>query len=225
MDIVDAVKYLKGIFLDGKISANRDRTFFSLFCRGYSQNCFENRECSEPGSWKDYDFIVAEVNSLRQVVIKTDRFGKIFRGMNLPWNIFLEQQHQLIDLMLEDFEIVEPSQEIVDNTINELLGLISCPLLIIGPYLLPHDPVMSSLFGEDDNVTVDKINARRNDVRSLLKNSRHKNLFSYFDMSENIANFPQLLLNQYHFTDQGQKIIYDKIKSELLLNIINSEYK
>jgi len=212
-DVLDSVKYLKGSFLNGSVSANHDPTFFSLFCRAYGKSCFENKECSEPGSWKNYDWIVAEVNSLRQLIITTNRFGELFRGINLPWNATLESQHQLIDIKLEDVEIVEPTPALVDEMIGELISLIQCPLLIIGPYLLPDMPKERTLWGDEDTIPVDKINARRLKVQSILKDSCHNGLFSYFDMTEAIALNPAMLRDQYHFSELGQEFLYRNIRS------------
>ncbi|MEP1554870.1 MAG: hypothetical protein ABJJ44_06015 [Paraglaciecola sp.] len=215
-DAIDAIKYLKGSLFDGTISsANYDKTFFSLFCRGYSPVCFDRKECSEPKSWKGYDLIVVEVNSLRKILIKTERFGKKYLGANLPWNVFLEKQHQILEWSSDDFEIIEPTQSSVDNMLAELLTLIDSPLLIVGPYLLPETPSSRKLFGEDDHIPVYKINERRGMVRNFLLNSSSRNLFSYFDMTEHIKRSPALLKNQYHFSEIGERILYERIKSML----------
>lgn len=215
-DVIDSVRYLKGDLLGGKVSANKDHTFFSLFCRGYSQLSFEKAECREPGSWQQYDLVVAEVNTLRQLVIQTDRFGEVFRGLNLPWNVLLEPVHRLIDVQLSDVEIIEPSQTLADNMLGELLSLIECPLLVVGPYLLPKEPNSRSLYGEDDLVPVEKINLRRNETRLMLKNSCHRDSFTYFDMTDRIADTSEILLNQYHFSDLGKRIVYEAIQAEIL---------
>jgi hypothetical protein len=215
-DVIDAIRYLQGDLLEGSVSANDDETFYSLFCRGFDKACFERRECREPGSWSSFDLVVAEVSSLRQVIIRTDRFGNRFKGLNLPWNILLEEPHRLMDLHPEDFEIIEPTQPAVDAMLKELVDITGCPLLIIGPYLLPEPPRTRTLYGEDDDIPIDKINSRRREVASLLTNSRHRSLFSYFDMTDHLAAEPGLLSNQYHFDDRGNGIIYRRILQELM---------
>lgn len=211
-DCVDSLRYLRGGFLDGRVSANYDYDFFRLFCRGFHDDCFFNREIAEPGSFKGYDFIVFEICSLRKILITTSRFGEHLKGSLLPWNINVEPCHQKFSAGLDDFQIVEPSLSEIESSFDALAYLAGCPIMIIGPYLLPYEPTGRSLHGENDYIPIDKINSNRLKVANTLKSLCIARGVEYFDMTDHLSSNPSLLRNQYHFSLAGEKIMLDAIR-------------
>ena len=218
-DAVDSLEYLNGTLDIGGKSANESRSMFNLYCRGYGDECFEKREMTEPGEGLDYDMYVIEVCSLRRIVIKTRRFGEEFYGKNLPWNIEIENCHQKISSAPEDFDVTDMSAIQVADAIERIRVLTRNRVAFIGPYLLPYIPSGRSKHGEDDGIPVEKINKRRSSVASLLKGGCEKNGVGYMDMTEDLRKCPELLRNQYHFSQEGEEVMLDKI-----LKLVRKEY-
>lgn len=211
-DCIDALKYLQGSLYDGNVSANSDYNFFRLYCRGYHDDCFYRGELAEPGSIKSYDCMVFEICSLRQIVIKSRKFGPTFFGGYLPWNISIEQCHQKFDPQPDDFMIVDPSLDEIERHFELLLALAKCPVFIIGPYMLPYAPTGRALHGENDLIPIDKINSSRYNIASVLRDLCQKYEVRYFDMTNSLRANPSLLRNQYHFSLEGESLFCESIK-------------
>ncbi len=79
----------------------------------------------------------------------------------------------------------------------------------------PKHPRTTTLHGDDD-IPIDRIDARRREAGSLLTNSRHRSLFSCFGMPGHMATEPGLLQKQYDFDDRGNEIICRRILQELM---------
>lgn len=215
-DVRDILKYLQGKIYANKVP-NEDINFFNLFFRGLNIRSFQEKILKLPGEIiegdsNDYDLYVFEVCSLREIIFKNEIYGSEYQGKNLIWNLDAGEHDKTI-LNHEDFvtvDFIRTAQQCFEE-INELC---KCkPILIIGPYLLKHDSNEHTKWGEADIPSNDYVNYYRKQVQERIKFciKGYQNM-SYFDMTE-YTQTKNILRDQYHFNQLGQKILSDTILS------------
>lgn len=214
-DIRDVLLYLQGkIYSD--INPNLDETFFNIFFRGIHKYSFDNRQLKLPGEIieginNDFSSYIFEVSSCKEIIFNTKKYGDVYLGNNLPWNVDIGENNTIM-FDKNDFVIyndIERSKKILYE-INELCK--NRPILIIGPYLLKKDTNIKTSWGEEtDILDLEFVNNSRKSVQDMLKCivSDYENI-DYFDMTEYVLN-DDILEDQYHFNNIGRHLLTTKI--------------
>ena len=224
-DVRDILKYMRGEIYQDK-DPNTDKTFFDIFFRGITQRAFGgNKHVRLPreivdGNDNDYDLYIFEIGSVREILFKTEKYGKEYYNKNLLWNIDIGI-HNTIDFQREDFQIIDTKQNIesIFKEINQLCN--NKNILIIGPYLIndkivQQDADEQNIYIENISEQTKYINDYRIDVQNKLKLCIEKyDNIDYFDMTELIQQ-NDILKDQYHFNVEGQFML-----SCYILNWIN----
>jgi hypothetical protein len=217
-DTRDALLYMRGWIYEDK-DPNEDETFFNLFFRGLNRSAFTEKKLKKPGETvygtdNHYSAYVFEINSLREILFATTKYGESYLYKNLPWNIDIGF-HNTLPLEKDDFLMVSPSTERVLHLFQVLQYLCDDkPILIVGPYLLKTDHRQEETWGENDVLDPHQyVNHSRRNVQGMLKEAvSHFPSMEYFDMTELIFQHDEpLLLEQYHFNEYGQYLLTQRV--------------
>ena len=223
-DVRDILKYLQGEIYEN-IDPNNDITLFNIFFRGLNNSAFDKKIIKKPGeiiNGKDnnYDLYIFEICSTREIIFKNDKYGKEYINKNLIWNIDVGSHNKII-FDESDFNIIDNIYNIEKNIeeINILCN--NKKILIIGPYLLKNDTAYKISWGDEiyNFNKLDYVNKFRKKVKdNLLLCIKNYDNIDYFDMSDLIQN-KDILADQYHFNQEGQKYLSDFILHYIDKNI------
>lgn len=217
-DTRDALLYMRGLLYEG-MDPNHDETFFHLFFRGLSRYCFDAKLIKRPGEVvygvdNHFSAYIFEINSLREILFKNNKYGDVYVNKNLPWNLDIGA-HNTVTFDKDDFVMMDNKNDLgricqIFSEINHLCDY--RPILIVGPYLLPNDTREKEKWGENDVLDPNEyVNRSRRWVQDVLKImvDVFPNM-EYFDMTRDIAQ-GDFLLEQYHFNDAGNRILTAKM--------------
>tara|TARA_Y100000022_G_C13188345_1_gene346814 strand:+ start:94 stop:924 length:831 start_codon:yes stop_codon:yes gene_type:complete len=202
-DVLDSIIYHKGLYDNTMIEHVLFKQMFFLH-DGLSEYINPNTHPLSSNKSIIYNKCILEIWNLDEYIFKDGPF----KNKNLPFKI--ESVHRTHPFNQKDlYHIKELSENETHEKIRLIKNLVSCPILIVGPYLSLTMPP--------------EVNIKRKRTQQKLKKICELENIEYYDMTEEIIKDNTILISapgreshETHFTDQGIKIM-----SNIVYNFLN----
>ena len=168
------------------------------------KNIFQTHHGTKILSDLDYEYLVLEICSVKKIVHKETNY--IF-----PYEVDGKAYNET-----EFLTETETFDETISN-ILQIRDLIKCKIILLPPICVFNGP---SIIGIHENTIPSKVLEYRKDIFNRLKTvSNEKDIF-LFDWNKIIKEkgCGVMLVDQFHFTDFGQKYISEKIYNTIISN-------